>query len=107
MSRLGLIVLGGITVSAMAFGAVEALAGDGNEDNIGLYSDRPACSFTPAGHEATRTIPWDGSEGVSVAIPGDTKYQRGSGDGVNVTGDANLIQHVRVREGHVEMDCRR
>ena len=107
MPNLGLIALGGITLSAMALGAVAAIDNpDGSDMHLGMFGDRPACSFDMAGHDGTRTIAWDGSDTVGVAVPADAKYQRGSGDAVTVTGDANLIQHVRVREGNIEMDCR-
>jgi hypothetical protein len=107
MKNLALIALGGLTLSAMALGAAAAIAGkDDKNIDLDIFSDRPACNFDLAGHSASRTIAWDGSDGVSIAVPADAKYQRGSGDAVTVSGDANLIQHVRVREGKIEMDCR-
>jgi hypothetical protein len=107
MKNLALIALGGLALSAMALGAAAAIA-DKDDKNIDFtfFSDRPACNFDMAGKTASRTIPWDGSEGVSIAVPADARYQRGTGDAVTVSGDANLIQHVRVREGRIEMDCR-
>lgn len=106
MPNLALIAFGGITLSAMALGAAAAIGDhDGKDRGFNWFGDRPSCNFDMAGHSASRTIPWDGSEGVSIAVPADAKYQRGSGDAVTVTGDANLIQHVRVREGKIEMDC--
>ena len=107
MHKLALIALGGVTLSAMALGAAAAI--DGKDDKGGdwsFFGDRPMCNFDRAGHDASRTIAWDGSNGVSIAVPADAKYQRGSGDAVTVSGDANVIQHVRVRDGKIEMDCR-
>jgi hypothetical protein len=104
MPNSGLIALGGITLCAMALGAAAAI-GDPDGKSFGIFGDRPACNFDMAGHDGTRTIAWDGSETVGIAVPADAKYTRGSGDAVTVTGDANLIQHVRVREGNIEMDC--
>ena len=107
MPNLALIAFGGITLSAMALGAAAAIGDhDGKDAGFSLFGDRPACNFDMAGHDASRSIPWDGSETVSIAVPADAKYQRGSGNAVIVNGDANLIQHVRVREGKIEMDCR-
>jgi putative autotransporter adhesin-like protein len=107
MHKLALIALGGLAVSAMALGAAAAIAGkDDKNFDFSLFGDRPACNFDMAGHTASRTIPWDGSEGVSIAVPADARYQRGSGDAVTVSGDANAIAHVRVRDGRIEMDCR-
>ncbi len=103
MRNLGLVVLGGFTVCAMALGAAAAINGD---HDTGFFGDRPMCNFDMAGHSASRNIAWDGSDNVSIAVPADASYKRGVGDQVTVTGDANLIQHVRVREGHIEMDCR-
>ena len=107
MHKLALIALGGLAVSAMALGAAAAIAGHDNKDiDLGFMVDRPACHFDLAGQTASRSIPWDGSETVSVAVPADAKYQRGNADAVTVSGDANVIAHVRVREGKIEMDCR-
>lgn len=107
MKHLALIALGGLTLSAMALGAAAAIADkDDKHLDLDFFSDRPACNFDLAGHNASRSIAWDGSDGVSIAVPADAKYQRGSGDAVTVSGDANLIQHVRVQGGRIEMDCR-
>lgn len=107
MPSLGIIAFAGITISAVALGAVAAIGDkDGSHMDWSMFGDRPACNFDMAGHDASRTIPWDGSESVSIAVPADARYQRGSGEGLTVHGDANLIQHVRIRDGKIEMDCR-
>ncbi|HVW74506.1 MAG TPA: DUF2807 domain-containing protein [Rhizomicrobium sp.] len=107
MPSLGIIAFAGISISAMALGAAAAIGGrDEKGIDLDFLGDRPACNFDMAGHNGSRTIAWDGSDSVSVAVPADARYQRGSGDAVTVNGDANLIQHVRVRDGKIEMDCR-
>ncbi len=107
MRNLALIALGGITLSCMALGAAAAIGDhDGNNVDIDFFSGRPSCNFDMAGHAGSRTIAWDGSDHVGVALPANATYQRGSSDSLTVSGDANLIQHVRVRDGQIEMDCR-
>ena len=106
MPHPGLIALGSITLCAMALGAAAAIGNtDGKGLDFGFMGDRPACNFDMAGHDASRTLPWDGSDTVGIAVPADAKYTRGSGDALTVTGDANLIAHVRIRQGKIEMDC--
>jgi hypothetical protein len=41
-----------------------------------------------------------------MAIPGTANYTPGSGDKVHATGDAQVLAHLRIRDGMVEMDCR-
>ena len=91
----------------MALGAAAAIAGkdDSTFRPRTFFSDRPACNFDLAGHGASRTSPGTAATRFRRRA-GDARYQRGSGDAVTVSGDANLIQHVRVRDGKIELDCR-
>ena len=105
--KLLVIAVGGLAVSAIALGAAAAISGEGIDafDVIGM-NDRPVCQFGASGHDGTRSIAWDGSDRVSIAVPADSKYRRGAGDQLVVSGDAAVIQHVRVEDGRIELDCR-
>lgn len=111
MNKLALVALTGITVSAVCLGAGGALEGrnfhrdlpDGGL--ISLFSDKPRCEA--GGATATsRSLAWDGSDEVSLRIPGRAIYTPGSDDQIHVSGNPGLVAHVRVRDGRVELDCR-
>lgn len=105
---LALIALSGLAISAVCLGAAAAMSGgDGKDFDIGFLGDGPACGFDAAGRSATRNLAWNGDDSVSVNLPAETHYTRGSGDQVVVTGDAALIAHVRVDDGKIELDCHR
>lgn len=91
-------IAGIISVCAIALSAPAAYAMGSNE--------RPACDFKMAGHTASRTIAWDGSDTVGISGSADVRYTHGVGDSVTISGDANQIQHMQVRDGNIEMDCR-
>jgi hypothetical protein len=111
VNKLVIIAISGITLGGVCLGAGGALEGrnfrrdlpDGGL--ISLFNDRPRCEATGA-TAGSRTLAWDGSDSVSLRIPGRAVYTPGSDDQVHVSGDPQLVAHVRVRDGRVELDCR-
>jgi hypothetical protein len=75
-------------------------------DGISLFdNDRPRCE-NGGGYPTSRTLDWDGSDHVGIAIPGRATYAPGNDDKLHVSGNPVLVPHVRVRDGRVELDCR-
>lgn len=64
------------------------------------------CDFGKSGKPGSRAIAWSGGSKASIEIPATVHYRRGSGDQLVVTGDSEVISHVRVVDGEVKMDCR-
>lgn len=107
-NKLAAVALIGLAVSAVCLGAAAAIGGKeaGNLD-FSFLGDRPRCAFELSGQNGSRTIAWDGDDTVSLAMSADAQYKRGEGDQVVVNGDTAILPHIRVREGKIDMDCRR
>jgi Putative auto-transporter adhesin, head GIN domain len=67
---------------------------------------RAADGHDGAGASEPRTIDlgWDGSDAVRVQIPAKVYYQPGPKAQASVSGDAELISHVRMHDGTLDWD---
>jgi hypothetical protein len=75
-------------------------------DGFSLFDGRPRCEAVAGATAASRDMDWDGSDHAGLAIPATANYMPGSGDKLHATGDAQVLAHLRIRDGVVEMDCR-
>ena len=57
-------------------------------------------------HRHQPRLDWDGSDHVGLAVRGHASYTPGSDRQVHVSGDPQVLAHLRVRDGDIEMDCR-
>ncbi len=109
MHKLALVALVGITASAACFGAAAAIGGkdfgSGLED-FSLFDHRPSCEAVPGATAGTRDLDWDGSDHVGLSIYGPATYTPGSGDKLHASGDPQILAHLRIRDGNIELDCR-
>jgi hypothetical protein len=108
--KLAIVAVIGLSASAVCMGAAAAIGGKdfGNGfDGIdfSMFGDRPRCE-NGGGYPTSRTLDWDGSDHVGLAVGGHATYTPGSDDQVHVSGNPVLVAHVRVRDGRVELDCR-
>jgi len=108
--KLAIIAVIGLTGSAVCMGAAAAIGGrefgksfDGMD--FSMFGDRPRCE-NGGGYPTSRTLDWDGSDHVGLAVGGHATYTPGSDNQVHVSGNPVLVAHVRVRDGRVELDCR-
>lgn len=108
--KLAIVAVIGLTGSAVCMGAAAAIGG--NEfgkftDGIDFsaFSDKPECQAIAGVTATSRDLDWDGSDHVTLAVPAHTVYTPGGGNGVHVTGDPQLLAHLRVRDGNIEIDC--
>jgi hypothetical protein len=72
--------------------------------DLSMFGDKPACESVNA-TATSRDLAWDGSDHVGLSVGGHARYTPGSDDKVHLTGDPQLLAHVRVRDGSIEMDC--
>ncbi len=49
---------------------------------------------------------WDGSDHARLNLAGQASYTPGTGDRLQASGDPQVLAHLRIREGTVELDCR-
>jgi hypothetical protein len=107
--KLALIAVCGITLSAVCLGAGAAMEAKSGGDFQGLdfsmFGDKPSCKLAGDSTATSRDIAWDGSDHVGLSVGGHARYTPGSNDKVHLTGDPQVLAHVRVRNGSIEMDC--
>ncbi len=107
--KLAVIAVIGLTASAVCMGAAAAIGGkdfgDGLED-FSWFDGKPSCDAVPGATAAARDLDWDGSDHVGLSLLAPATYTPGSGDKLHVTGDPQMLAHIRVRHGNIEMDCR-
>ena len=105
--KLAIVAVIGLTGSAVCMGAAAAIGGqDFGDMDFTMFGDRPRCEAVQGASAASRDIDWDGSDHVALAVGGHARYTPSSDDKLHVTGDPQLVPHVRVRDGKIELDCR-
>ncbi len=57
-----------------------------------------------SGERRSVDLAWDGSDAVKVRIPARVQYQPGPKAQASVSGDADVVSHVRLRDGTLEWD---
>jgi hypothetical protein len=111
MHKLAFIAVIGLTGSALCMGAAAAIGGREFGKNWGgmdfaMFGDRPACEKIQDATATSRELEWDGSDHFSLGVPGHASYTPGSDNRVHVSGDPQMLAHLRVRDGRLELDCR-
>ena len=107
--KLVIIAVIGLSASAVCMGAAAAIGGNefGNGfDDFSLFDGRPRCEAVAGAAAASRDLDWDGSDHLGLAVNGHASYAPGSGNEVHVSGDPQILAHLRVHHGDIEMDCR-
>ena len=112
-TKLAIIAVSGLAVSAVCLGGAFAVGGHAIGDavfgaDLMNLADLPRCD-TMAQSMATatsRSLNWDGNgDRAAIALPANVHYQAGSGDQLIVAGDPNFIAHIHVKDGLVSLDC--
>jgi hypothetical protein len=105
--KLTIIAAIGLTASAVFMGAAAAIGGRDLGDGFeGFFDSRPRCEAIAGALASSRDLDWDGSDHVELALPAQASYSPGNGDKLHVTGDPQILAHLRVRDGDIELDCR-
>ena len=107
--KLATIALIGLSASAICIGAAGAIDkkdfSDGWE-GFSLFDGRPRCEAVAGATAASREMDWDGSDRAGLNLLSQASYTPGSGDKLRASGDPQVLAHLRIRKGTVEMDCR-
>jgi Putative auto-transporter adhesin, head GIN domain len=64
----------------------------------------PWSKKTGSGERRTVDLAWAGSDTVGIRIPAQVHYRPGPKPQASVSGDAELVSHVRLRDGTLEWD---
>jgi hypothetical protein len=106
MHKLGLIAVIGLVASAACMGAAAAIGGSDFEGGFDNWFDgRQRCQALTVATATSRDMDWDGDH-VTLAVLGEASYKPGAGDKLHVSGDPQIVSHLRVRDGKIELDCR-
>src|SRR5450631_3994556 len=70
----------------------------------GTCATMPWAKKAGASEPRTVDLEWPGSDAVRVDIPARVYYQPGPKPQASVSGDAELVSHVRVRDGTLAWD---
>ncbi|HWU54580.1 MAG TPA: DUF2807 domain-containing protein [Rhizomicrobium sp.] len=109
MHKLAFIAIIGLTGSAACMGAAAAIGGKDFKDGLdgfSLFDGRPRCEVVPGATSASRDLNWDGSDAVALAVLGQASYAPGNDSRLHASGDPQVLAHLRIRDGKIEMDCR-
>jgi hypothetical protein len=112
MHKLALIAVIGLTGSALCMGAAASIGGRefgrgwGDGMDFSMFGDRPRCEKVQDATATSRELEWDGSDHFSLGVPGHASYTPGTDNKVHLSGDPQMLAHIRVRDGRLELDCR-
>jgi hypothetical protein len=107
--KLGWLAVGGLAVGIVAFSLAAQLGAPGWR--LGeILSATTSCEGGADGGSADasateRHWPWDGGDSVEIAVPATVRYRGGSGDEVIAHGSPDVIAHLRVRGGRIDLPC--
>ena len=107
--KLAIVALIGLTGSAVCIGAAAAIGGKdfgGDLEDFSLFDHRPQCEVAQGVNAGARDLDWDGSDHVGLTVYGPATYTPGSGDKLHASGDPQVLAHLRIRDGNIELDCR-
>jgi hypothetical protein len=105
VNKLAVIALSGLGACAICIGVGTAVGGRlafGIEDDDG----RPRCGRVTDAAATSRTLSWDGSDSVRLVVFSDARYAPGTDAMLHASGDPQVLAHLRVRNGTIELDCR-
>lgn len=105
MNKLGIIAICGLAVSAVSMGiAANIGAHGGGTMNLAWFDDLGDCKVNHA-TATSRSLDWSGGDEVDVSVPVNLHYKPGQGTQLQISGDPELVSHVKVDDGDIKLDC--
>ena len=105
MSKLVVIAVAGLGISALCIGVGIGLGGRFNGFGLESPDGRPRCSRIPTAAASSRTLAWDAGDSVRLVVFSDARYAPGSDAMLHASGDPDVLAHLRVRNGTIDLDC--
>ena len=107
MHKLGVIALSGLAISAICLGAAAAIGAREHVGNIdfSMFDDEPNCAPSNA-TAGSRSFAWDGGNSVTVEVPVNLHYRPGPSTTLEAKGDPEMLAHLKVHDGKIDMNCR-
>ena len=109
-NKLGLIAVVGLTVSVISLASAAVIGsyelGDKAFNFSDLnFSDKPRCRFDRTAETATREMIWEGNDHAVFKLPAQVHYRPGTNERLVVSGNADLLTHIRFQDGALVLDC--
>jgi hypothetical protein len=106
--KLAFIAVIGLTASAVCIGAAAAIGGKdfGDGMDFSLFDNKPRCEVLAGSTAGSRDLDWDGNDHFALGVHGTASYTPDGPARMHVTGDPQVLAHLRLRDGTLEMDCR-
>ena len=106
-SKLVTVAVLGLLTSAVCIGAAAAIGGGSLDDGIaGLFDRGPRCPTIDGVTATSRDLEWDGSDKVELVVFSDASYAPGSDNKLHASGDPQVLAHLQIRDGKIDLDCR-
>ena len=106
-SKLVTIAVLGLLTSAVCLGAAAAIGGGNLGDDFeGLFDDGPRCHKIDGATATSRDLDWDGSDKIGLVAFSDASYTPGAGTKLHASGDPQVLAHLRIHDGKIDLDCR-
>jgi hypothetical protein len=107
LRTLAVIAGAGLTISALSLGLAHALGGpDWDDMDFDGFDFGGSARCDRDGPQGTRNLAWAGGDTVRINVPATVHYRPGSGDQLVANGPQDVLDHLRIREGRIELDCR-
>ena len=96
----------GLVTSAICMGAAAAIGG-GSLDNgiVGMFDTGPRCPVINGATATSRDLDWDGSDKVQLVVYSDASYAPGADNKLHASGDPQVLAHLRIQDGKIDLDC--
>src|SRR5690349_19619932 len=105
--KLATIAVIGLATSAVCIGAAAAIGGPAFGEGFGgMFDERPRCQTVAGATETSRDLDWHGGQNVTLEIPAQASYSPSNGERLHASGDPQLLAHLRIKDGDIELDCR-
>ena len=105
-SKLVIIAVLGLVTSAVCMGAAAAIGGSSLDDGIaGLFDNGPRCPRIDGATATSRDLDWDGSDKIELVVFSDASYTPGTDGKLHASGDPQVLAHLRIRDGRIDLDC--
>jgi hypothetical protein len=107
VQKLTVIAIIGLAASAICMGAAAAIGGGSFGDGLDVFmdGDRDHCQRVSA-TATSRDLDWDGSDKVQVVVYSDVRYAPGTDNRLHASGDPQVLAHLRIHDGIIDLDCR-
>lgn len=105
--KLAIIAVIGLSASAVCLGAAAAIGGGNFGDGLdGLFGEGPRCHRIDGATATSRDLNWDGSDKVQLVAYSNARYTPGSDNKLHASGDPQVLAHLRIHDGKIDLDCR-